>query len=500
MSKKYYYSNLLERFLNKPKNDFNRDDIIRYILNNEISIMNFHYVGGDGRLKSLNFPVESRKQLETVLSAGERVDGSSLFKNIETGSSDLYVVPKYRTCFYNPFSEIPAIGLLCRYFDKDGTYTENTPDNILLKANQAFTEKTGYTLEVMGELEYYVISEKEQYFYAKDQRGYHESPPFTKWECIRNEAIVILTEMGCKLKYGHSEVGNFSDENFNYEQNELEFMPVNLEQAAEELILGKWVLRNIACQYDVNLSFAPKIATGKAGSGMHVHMRVLKDGKPVMGKSEELSDVAIKSIAGILELSPSLTAFGNTVPVSYLRLVPHQEAPTNICWGYGNRSALVRVPLGWTGNAGNMIKTTNPDTISDIEIDAEEKRTFEFRCPDGSADLYLLIAGLAVAARHGIESENAIQYAKDNFIDVNIFKEENKEILKKLKQLPGSCSESADYLLQQKDIYTKYGVFSEEIIKSIAKTLKSYNDKGLSEKLYGKHDQIKALVDNYIDC
>jgi len=500
MAKEIFYQNPMEQFLKKQKKDFSKEDIIRYIQYGEIKLIDFHYVGGDGRIKTLNFPIQSKKQLDNILSYGERVDGSSLFKHVETGSSDLYVVPKYRTAFINPFAEIPTMGLLCRYFDKDGNPMAGTPDNILAKADKALTEKTGYTLEAMGELEYYIISEKEDLFPAKDQRGYHESGPFTKWGFIRSEAIYYLTQMGCNIKYGHSEVGNFCDENYNYEQTEIEYLPVGLEQAVEELILGKWVLRQLAYNYGVNLSFAPKITVGKAGSGLHIHMRLLKDGKPVMGEGSELSEEAIRAIGGILEYSPALTAFGNTVPTSYLRLVPHQEAPTNICWGYRNRSALVRVPLGWTGQASEMIKIANPDTGVAAKVNTEEKRTFEFRCPDGSADLYLLLAGLAVAVRHGLVAKNSLKYAKERFIDVNIFKEEHKDVQKKLAQLPDSCDESAEWLMKQKDEFIKHGVFDETIIHGFYNLLKSHNDKGLSEKLYGKTEEIRKLVMEHINC
>jgi glutamine synthetase len=500
MAKDIFLMNPLEQFLKKPKRDFSKEDIIRFINYKDIQLINFHYVGGDGRIKTLNFPLQSKKQLDNILSYGERVDGSSLFKHVETGSSDLYVVPKFRTAFINPFTEIPTLGLLCQYFDKDGTPMAGTPDNILAKADKMLKEKTGFTLEAMGELEYYVVSEKEDLFHAKDQRGYHESSPFTKWENIRSEAIFYLNQMGCHLKYGHSEVGNFSDEFYNYEQNELEFLPVSLEEAAEEVVLGKWVLRHLAYQYGVNLSFAPKITVGKAGSGLHVHMRLLKDGKPMMGAGEELSQEAIKAIGGILELSPSLTAFGNTVPTSYLRLVPHQEAPTNICWGYRNRSALVRVPLGWAGKAADMIKVANPDGGMAAKMDIEDKRTFEFRCPDGSADIYLLLAGLAVAVRKGLTSKTSLKYALDRYIDVNIFKEEHKKVQSKLEQLPVSCFESAEYLMKQKSEYLKFGVFDESIIVGAHNMLKGFDDKKLSERLYGKHEEIKKLVFEHINC
>ena len=284
----------------------------------------------------------------------------------------------------------------------------------------------------MGELEYYIISEKEDLFQAVDQKGYHESAPFTKWEDLRKEAMLYIAQMGGKIKYGHSEVGNFSDENYNYEQNEIEFLPTDIVEAAEQLILGKWILRSLAYRYGASLSFAPKITVGKAGSGLHIHMKLLKDGKAVMSNEAGLTDIAKRSIAGIMDLSASLTAFGNTVPTSYLRLVPHQEAPTNICWGDRNRSVAVRVPLGWTGEGAKMISVANPNT-KPSEINYYEKQTYEFRCPDGSADIYLLLAGLTVAVTHGLTDKDALKKAEDTYVNVNIFHEEHKAVAERLK-------------------------------------------------------------------
>ena len=224
--------NPLVQYLNKPAEEFTRQDIIKYIEDNNIEMINFRYVGWDGRLKTLNFIINSRQHLESLLTMGERVDGSSLFSFIEADSSDLYVVPKYRTAFVNPFTEIPALDIICSYFNKDGEPLESSPEYILKKADKALKETTGYELQAMGELEYYIISDKEDLFQAVDQRGYHESTPFTKWEHLRTEAMQAIAQAGGQIKYGHSEVGNFTVGELMYEQNEIEFLPCPLESAA----------------------------------------------------------------------------------------------------------------------------------------------------------------------------------------------------------------------------------------------------------------------------
>jgi len=501
MSKNYFTElnpNPLVGFLDKPSQDFTKNDLMKFIKENGIKMVNFRYVGGDNRLKTMNICINSLKHLDTVLSTGERVDGSSLFSYIEAGSSDLYVIPRFRSAFVDPFSSIPTLNILCSYFNKDGEPLASSPEYILHKAHNVLKEKTGLTFETMGELEYYLISEKDDLFRASDQRGYHESSPYNKFEDFRTEALQEIVRCGGQVKYAHSEVGNFSIDNLDYEQDEIEFLPVDVEESADQLVIAKWILRNLAYKYGVNITFAPKITAGKAGSGMHIHTRLMKDGRNVMVDNHGISDTAKKAIAGYLTLAPSLTAFGNTNPPSYFRLVPHQEAPTNICWGDRNRSVLVRVPLGWCG-ANDMIKKANPLEAVPTD-DFTDKQTVEFRCPDGSADIYLLLAGLTVAARHGFEMENSLQFAKDTYVDVNIFSEEFKDKLHKLDTLQFSCWASAEMLEKQADIYKKPNVFSQQIIDGIVNNLKKFNDHALRARLKDDKVGMLDLVERYFHC
>ena len=490
--------NALVQYLDKPAQEFTRNDLITFIEHNDVEMINFHYVADDGRLKTLNFVINSREHLNNLLSSGERVDGSSLFAHMQAGSSDLYVIPRYRTAFINPFNEIPTLDILCTFFTKEGKPLESSPEYILKKAHDVLIEKTGYHFEVMGELEYYVISEEDDLFQATDQRGYHESAPFNKMAEFRIEAMRLIAQCGGNIKYGHSEVGNFIQDGKNYEQNEIEFIPSPIEEAADQLIIAKWILRRLAYDYDITLTFAPKITVGKAGSGLHIHTRLKKNGKNAMVEKGVLSDTARKAIAGYLKLATSLTAFGNTNPTSYFRLVPHQEAPTSICWGDRNRSTLVRVPLGWSGSA-DMAHTANP-------LEKEEKRDFsfkqtaEFRCPDGSADIYLLLAGLTVAARHGLMAKDSLEFAKKTYVDINIFDDENKKKADSLDVLPTSCVQSAKELNNQRDIYLEYNVFTEDLIDEIIAHLKSFKDDSLRKKVEKNEKLMLSLVEEFFHC
>lgn len=490
--------NRLVTFLQKPAAEFTKADIINYIQQNEIRMVNFMYPAADGRLKTLNFVINNASYLDAILTCGERVDGSSLFPFIEAGSSDLYVIPRFRTAFVDPFAEIPTLVMLCSFFNKDGEPLESSPEYTLHKACKAFTDVTGMEFQAMGELEYYVISEDDGLFPATDQRGYHESGPYAKFNDFRTQCMSYIAQTGGQIKYGHSEVGNFMLDGKVYEQNEIEFLPVNAENAADQLMIAKWVIRNLAYQYGYDITFAPKITVGKAGSGLHIHMRMLKDGQNQMLKDGVLSDTARKAIAGMMQLAPSITAFGNTNPTSYFRLVPHQEAPTNVCWGDRNRSVLVRVPLGWSAQT-DMCALANP-LESDSNYDTTQKQTVEMRSPDGSADLYQLLAGLAVACRHGFEIENALAIAEQTYVNVNIHQKENADKLKALAQLPDSCAASADCLQKQRTVFEQYNVFSPAMIDGIISRLRSYNDATLRKDIQDKPEEMLALVSKFFHC
>ena len=494
--------NAVVAFLGKAPETFTREDMLRFICENGIRMIDFMYPAEDGRVKTLNFTVNSLAYAETILSEGERVDGSSLFPSfIEAGNSDLYVIPRYRTAFVDPFVEIPTLCFLCSFFDKDGKPFDCAPYQTLLRAEKAFHAATGMTFEAMGELEYYVITDEDPLFPATDQRGYHESEPFAKLNDFRRECMDHVAKAGGQIKYGHSEVGNFTLDGKIYEQNEIEFLPNPVETAADQLLIAKWVIRNLAYRYGLDVTFAPKIIVGEAGSGMHIHMRLMKDGvNCTLGPDGKLSKEARRAIAGLMLMAPAITAFGNKNPTSYFRLVPHQEAPTNVCWGDCNRSALVRVPLGWSTGT-DMCSAANPQEPA-CQLDTTGKQTFEMRSPDCSADIYQLMSGLCVAARYGLElpEEEALRIADEKYVDMDIHKAEAADKLASLDSLPTCCAESAACLEKARAIFEAEDVFRPRMIDGIVKSLKAYDDADRHRRAKEDEALMGKLVDKYFYC
>ncbi len=490
--------NELERFLQKPASAFTSADIVRFVEEKGIQMINFRYAAEDGKLKTLNFVPFNREHLVSILTMGERVDGSSLFSFVEAASSDLYVIPKYRTAFINPFSEIPALEILCSFYDSEGRPLESSSEYILKKACKKFRQTTGLNMKALAELEYYVNSKSDSLYPLIDQKGYHQSKPFAKFEDLRVEALRLCAQAGCRIKYGHSEVGSFTRDGEDFEQHEIEFLPTDLDQAVEQVLITRWILRMLSYKHQVEVSFAPKIIAGKAGSGMHIHMLLEKAGENIMIHQGKLSETAHRMIAGLLDSAKALTAFGNTLPTSYLRLVPNHEAPTTICWGDRNRSVLVRVPLGWTGEAG-MVQDANPAERNAPEQHSS-RQTIEIRSPDGSADMYLLMAGLVIAVQRGLEMENAIDKARELYVSCNLFKENGKANGKEYEKLPDSCWASAEALLQYRSYFEKDDIFPAGVINSIVSRLKSFNDQHLRNELEGNTGALLTLVRQYIHC
>ena len=483
----------LVRALGKPAASFTKADIVRFVQEQGITMLDLRYVAGDGRLKKLNFAIGSLEHLDRILTLGERVDGSSLFPFVGAAASDLYVVPRYRTAFVNPFAEEPTLDLMCSFYDADGEPLASAPEQVLRKAQAHLEATTGCRLEALGELEYYLFSEVDSIYPIVEQRGYHEAHPYSKWGHVRRETMAHLVRMGVQVKYGHAEVGNIVHDGQEMVQHEIELLPVPIEEAADQLVLAKWVLREVAYRHGLQVSFAPKIIVGQAGSGMHVHTRLTRGGRAVFADAEGLTDDARRVIAGYLRLAASLTAFGNTVTTSYLRLVPHQEAPTSICWGDRNRSALVRVPLGWAGVGDRMLRDANPLEPAQ-HVDGTSGQTVEVRSPDGSAHVHLLLAGLAVAARTGLLGQDSLEHARRCYV------REDASRVEGLAQLPSSCARSAEALLADREHYEAGGVFPPGLVDAQATMLRSHQDDDLSERLHGDADGLAALVQEHLHC
>lgn len=492
----YVLSNPLSVLLDKKPEDFTRADLLKVIEVKQIERITFHYTALDGKLKELKLPVASRDQAEIILAEGERVDGSSLFRGmVDAALSDLYVVPLYRTAFLNPFDPC-SLDFICRYLTKDGDLAPFALDSILVRADSLFRKNSGLELHALGELEFFLLSEPSQPLYpAPRQHGYHGSSPYIKSGQILNEIVRYVTQITGAVKYAHSEVGLVENVRSDLreirgkqaEQLEVEFLPRRVVEMADALVLSRWLIRNVAYRHGCVATFTPKIEEDVAGNGLHFHLELRRDDRNIMADSEgKLSLEARKLIGGLCAYADSLTAFGNTVSSAYLRLVPHQEAPTRICWSDLNRSAMIRVPLGWA-NLRHPARRLNPQEQGSFE-ESGSRQTVELRSPDGSAIIHLLLAGIVMAVDWAFRDDASL--FKDNlpleladrlYVQGNVFTDET--LLRKLPALPKSCVESSRLLLAKRDLYERDGVFPPSVIDYVARLLQAENDEQMNRKL-----------------
>jgi len=481
-------ANPLTLILDKDRADFTRADMLRVVREQGIERLTFHYTGLDGKLRELKLPFTSYDQAERILAAGERVDGSSLFKGlVDAASSDLYVVPSYTTAFLSPFDPL-SLDFVCRFLDRDGTLASFTPDNVLAIAHRRFHDRTGLELHALGELEFFLIREGgPEYYSAHRQMGYHASSPFFKGGEVVNEKVRHLTQITGSVKYAHAEVGYIDAVRSNLpllagrraEQHEIELLTRPIEEMGDFMALARWIIRNVAHRHGMLATFAPKIEEGVAGNGLHFHLELVRDGRNVMTTPEgTLSTEALRLIGGLVHYASTLSAFGNTVAASFLRLVPNQEAPTRICWSDNNRSAMIRVPLGWSQNS-HLAKVVNPNEQEGYQ-DLRGRQTVEIRSPDGSASFYLLLAGITTAAEYGLTDAGALELAARTRADGNVFAD--RELLARLEPLPASCVQCARLLGERRAMYEEFGVFPPAVIDHQIALLNRENDEHLNRE------------------
>ncbi|MFO7587858.1 MAG: hypothetical protein R6X22_07260, partial [Gemmatimonadota bacterium] len=322
----------------------------------------------------------------------------SLFpgSGIPPGASDIILKPRVASGFLDPFSEIPTLVLLCGHVRPDGSPLPQSPDTIVHRAAERLETTTGYGLRAFGEVEYFLGRRGEGVDVPEGaDRGYHACAPHVFGEAMRRRALVHLVEMGVPVRYAHAEVGRVEPAGSGdlvWEQHEIELAAAPLPEAADGVVLTRWVLRSLARRAGFRFSVDPILAEGHAGNGLHFHFTPTRgnEPQPVMDAEGELTEPARWLIGGLVRYGAALMAFGNRGAGSLLRLSQAKEAPSAMSWGVLDRSALVRLPA----------------QARAVGERAPAAATIEFRLPDGSAMPHALLAGVAVSMIEGSRAED----------------------------------------------------------------------------------------------
>lgn len=439
-----------------------------FILANDVKMIDFKMVDIDGKWRHLTIP--SHLFGEDTMTYGVGFDASSYgFAQVE--KSDMVFIPDLESITIDPFASIKTLAMLGDVFviGKENKPFDQYPRNIAKSAEKYMQDQGIADLMNVGpEFEFNVFdsvsfesepnrasfefevlesnqntkkhSGIEHGYQIGRQNAYHVDLPSDSTFDLRNEMCIHLENWGVPVKYHHHEVGHSG-------QLEIEVQLGQMRKMADRTMIAKYIIKNTAKKYGKSATFMPKPILGEAGNGMHVHMLLIKDGKPVFYDANgygQLSKEAHYFIGGILKHIGSLCAFTNPSTNSYKRLIPGFEAPVTVGYAMSNRSAIIRIPS----------YAKSPMT-----------KRFELRNPDATANPYFAYAAILMAGLDGIK--NKIDPKDHNWgpFDFNLYTLSEEE-QQKITSIPKSLDEALNCLEKDHQYLLEGQVFPESLIKT----------------------------------
>ena len=441
------------------------DEVLRFIKDEGVEFIDIRFTDLPGTQQHLNTPAKFID--EKFFTDGIDFDGSSIRGFAAIHKSDMKLIPDPATAYVDPFRAAKTLNLNFSIVDpRTGEPYERDPRQLALKA-EAYLKSTGLadTMYVGAEAEFYAFDdvrfETKQnagYYYidsvegqwntgrqedggnrgykTRYKSGYFPVPPTDHFADLRDQMVTALLNADLAVEKSHHEVGTAGQAEINYNFN-------TLTHAADDLLKYKYIIKNVAWANGKTVTFMPKPLFGDNGSGMHCHQSLWKDGVPLFHDElgyAGLSDMARFYVGGLLHHAPSLLAFTNPTVNSYHRLVPGFEAPVNLVYSQGNRSACIRVPI------------TGPNP---------KAKRIEFRIPDPSCNPYLAFSAMLMAGVDGIR--NKIEPPMP--VDKDLYELPPDEAAA-IPQVPGSLDEVLASLEADHDYLTEGGVFTEDLIET----------------------------------
>ncbi|GAA1564832.1 type I glutamate--ammonia ligase [Leucobacter aridicollis] len=440
-------------------------EVIDYIRETDVKFLDIRFTDLPGVQQHFNIPA-STVDLD-FFEVGQMFDASSIRGFATIAESDMQLIPDVTTAYIDQFrAERTLIMVFDIYNPRTGEIYSKDPRQVAKKAEQ-FLASTGIadTAFFAPEAEFYILdsvryettprrtffeidSEEAHWNSATDYEGgnlgnttplkggYFPVSPVDKQADLRDDISLRLIEAGLQLERAHHEVGAPGQAEINYRFD-------TMVAAADDVLKFKYIVKNTAELWGKTATFMPKPVFGDNGSGMHTHMSLWANGEPLFYDENGyagLSDTARWYIGGILKHAASLLAFTNPTINSYRRLVKGYEAPVNLAYSAGNRSAAIRIPL--TGS--------NP-----------KAKRIEFRAPDASGNPYLAFAAQLMAGIDGIR--NRIEPGEP--IDKDLYELPPEEAAN-IPQVPGSLGEALAALEADHAYLLEGGVFTEELIQT----------------------------------
>lgn len=440
-------------------------DIMKRIQEEDIKMVDFKIVDISGQFRHVTVPAANFT--EETMTSGIGFDASN-YGYAVVEKSDMVYIPDLETAMIDPFCEIKTLSMIGNAMIVD--YPANRPlaqypRNIVLAAEKYMRDSgIADTMMILPEFEFYLFNEvewkvahnniglhidAEQSHWNSDTEGtgcvapyqdhYHIAKPLDKTYEARSEMCMEIEKAGIPVKYHHPEVGDA--------QFEIEPLLGKMSTMADGTMNIKYIIHNVARKYGLTATLMPKPIYGEAGSGMHVHMLLLKDGEPVFSDDNGYSHLSKEAhwfMGGLLKHIAALCALTNPSTNSFKRLVPGFEAPVTVGYATSNRSAVIRIPA---------------------YAKSPKLRRFELRNPDATCNPYFCYAALLMAGLDGIK--NKIDPHENGWgpYDCNLFDlpEEEKA---KLQGLPTRLEDALDALESDHDFLTEGGVFPEDLLRN----------------------------------
>lgn len=359
----------------KPFPDHKKDDALMtdFVVPPAIQFIRLQFVDILGFPKSVEIPAQS---LPAALQHGISFDGSSVEGFAAVDDSDLKIMPDLAT--FRPWPHAKGVAVVhCDVTTRQGLPYSSCSHEVLRR--QISKLPGGVTMKVGAEPEFFMLKEENGQLLGNiEGGGYYDMPAGSQGGTIRREIVYALQQLGFEVEVSHHEHGKG--------QHEIGFKHMNALDMADHVVRFKQAAKDVAASYGHRATFMPKPFEGIPGSGMHCNVSLWSAGQNLFYDNGGLSQDALHFIGGLIRHAPALSAITNPLVNSYKRLVPGFEAPVNICWGYSNRTAWIRVPA-----------FRNP---------AKEARV-EVRSPDPAANPYLAFAAILAAGWDGVANEIA---------------------------------------------------------------------------------------------
>ncbi|MEY4310465.1 MAG: hypothetical protein RLZ71_391 [Actinomycetota bacterium] len=356
-----------------------RDFVLRTIEERGVKFVRLWFTDVAGTLKSVAI---APAEVEGAFAEGIGFDGSAIEGLARTYEADMLAQPDPSTFQILPWrGEIdPTARMFCDIRTPDNQPAAADPRNVLLRA-LAKASDMGFSFYIHPEIEFYLLKSSQigpEGPIPVDKAGYFDNVPGGTAHDFRRRAVSMLEQLGISVEFSHHEGGPG--------QNEIDLRYADALTMADNIMTFRTVIKEVAIEQGVYATFMPKPFTDHPGSGMHTHMSLFEGDTNVFfdpSSQYHLSKTAKQFIAGLLRYAPDITAVTNQYVNSYKRLWGGGEAPSFVCWGHNNRSALIRVPL-YKPNKSNSSR-------------------IEYRAIDSAANPYLAYALLLSAGLKGIE-------------------------------------------------------------------------------------------------